>query len=659
MVTVAYVLAALAAAPTAAPTSLSDDRAPITTRDLVEVREITAPTLSPDGRRIAYRVSHPSVDANAAQLGWYVVDVTKRGEPIILDGGVERPDAGGTPIESAPLWDADSRGLRFLALKDGIIAIWHWREDEPLAREIVDDADIVDFGLSVDGTALRYSVGATRNAIAAAERSAYRDGVLVDGTLNLNQPVAGGVIEDGRRIMRRISSPWFDNQRILWDAPRTEKSIVPLSPAHLPAPPAPVQDLSSRAADGSRAEISSDKAVQRLRVTRPDGRSIECTAVPCRSGQLLALAWAGSDRLVLFEKAMSAREIAWLWTVGASEAKRLATTSGALRVPGRPPRCAVGADALYCADAQPLEPPRLVRLDFANGRTHILAEPNHQLATRVTAKVEPMVWEGGFTGYFLAPSRTTGPLPVVVHYYMCDGFLKGGTGDEIPMLPLVEHGIAVLCINAIRAPRAAGMEGSYDLALKTIGSAIDGLAAQGKIDPARVGIGGLSFGSSVALWSIRKSKRFAAATVASGQVSQHYYWINALPDRGFTAMLKDYWNLGDPESDLARWKVVSPVWDIQALDTPLLMQLPESEVQSNVELHARLKRAGKPVEMFVFADELHIKYQPAHKRSSYERTLDWYRFWLKGEEDPAPEKVEQYRRWRSLRAGQPLPAPAP
>ncbi|PQM26675.1 hypothetical protein CVO77_16860 [Sphingopyxis lindanitolerans] len=659
MVTVAYVLAALAAAPTDAPTSLPDDRAPITTRDLVEVREITAPTLSPDGRRIAYRVSHPSVDANVAQLGWYIVDVTKRGEPIILDGGVERPDAGGTPIEAAPLWDADSRGLRFLALKDGIIAIWHWRENEPLAREIVDDADIVDFGLSVDGTALRYSVGPTRGAIAAAERSAYRDGVLVDGTLNLNQPVAGGVIEDGRRIMRRISSPWFDNQRILWDAPRTEKSIVPRSPVQLPAPPAPVQDLSSRAADGSRAEISSDKAVQRIRVTRPDGRSIECTAVPCRSGQLLALAWAGSDRLVLFEKFGSAREIAWLWTVGASEAKRLATTNGALRVPGRPPRCAVGADALYCADAQPLEPPRLVRVDFANGRTHILAEPNHQLATRVAAKVEPMVWDGGFTGYFLTPPQATSPLPVVVHYYMCDGFLKGGTGDEIPMLPLVEHGIAVLCINAIRAPRAAGMEGSYDLALKTIGAAIDGLAAQGKIDPGRVGIGGLSFGSSVALWSIRKSKRFAAATVASGQVSPHYYWINALPDRGFTAMLKDYWNLGDPESDLARWKFVSPVWDIEALDTPLLMQLPESEVQSNVEFHARLKRAGKPVEMFVFADELHIKYQPAHKRASYERTLDWYRFWLKREEDAAPEKGDQYRRWRKLRAGQSLPAPAP
>lgn len=656
---VASLLAAVAAAPTAAPTSISGSRAPITTRDLVEISDITAPTLSPDGRRIAFRVSHPSVDANAGQLAWHIVDAAKGGEPIILDGGADRPDASGTPVETAPVWDADSRGLRFLALNEGGVAIWHWREDEPLAREIVDDADIIDFGSSPDGKALRYSVGATRSAIAAAERSAYRDGLLVDGTVNLNQPVAGGVIEDGQRIMRRMSSAWFDNQRILWDTPRTEKSTVLQNPAHLPAPPLPAQDLVSRAADGSGAEISGTKAGQRLRVTRPDGRSIECTAKPCRSGQLLSLAWAGNDKLVLFEKDASAREIAWLWTVGAGDAKRLAPTSGALRVPGRPPRCAVGTGALYCADARPLQPPRLVRFDYTSPRMQILGEPNRQFATRVAANVEPMTWEGGFTGYFLTPRRASGPLPVVVHYYMCDGFLRGGTGDEIPMLPLVEQGIAVLCINAIRAPRAAGMVGSYDLALKTIGAAIDELAAQGKIDPAKVGIGGLSFGSSVALWSIRKSKRFAAATVASGQVSPHYYWINALPDRGFAEMLEDYWKLGDPETDLARWKVVSPVWDIAALDTPLLMQLPESEIQSNVELHTRLRRASKPVEMFVFADELHIKYQPAHKYASYERTLDWYRFWLKGEEDAAPEKIEQYRRWRKLRAGQSLPTPAP
>jgi len=29
--------------------------------------------------------------------------------------------------------------------------------------------------------------------------------------------------------------------------------------------------------------------------------------------------------------------------------------------------------------------------------------------------------------------------------------------------------------------------------------------------------------------------------------------------------------------------------------------------------------------------------------------VDWFRFWLKEEEDPDPGKAEQYARWRELR----------
>jgi len=28
--------------------------------------------------------------------------------------------------------------------------------------------------------------------------------------------------------------------------------------------------------------------------------------------------------------------------------------------------------------------------------------------------------------------------------------------------------------------------------------------------------------------------------------------------------------------------------------------------------------------------------------------VDWFRFWLKGEEDPDPGKASQYARWRSM-----------
>ena len=32
--------------------------------------------------------------------------------------------------------------------------------------------------------------------------------------------------------------------------------------------------------------------------------------------------------------------------------------------------------------------------------------------------------------------------------------------------------------------------------------------------------------------------------------------------------------------------------------------------------------------------------------------VDWFVFWLKGEEDPDPAKAETYARWRELRAVQ-------
>ena len=50
---------------------------------------------------------------------------------------------------------------------------------------------------------------------------------------------------------------------------------------------------------------------------------------------------------------------------------------------------------------------------------------------------------------------------------------------------------------------------------------------------------------------------------------------------------------------------------------------------------------------------------------SQQGAVDWFRFWLKGEEDLDPAKAEQYTRWRELRklqeqnAQQPLQANPP
>src|SRR3546814_13135468 len=111
-------------------------------------------------------------------------------------------------------------GFRFLALVEGAVAIWHWRADTGLQREIVDPADIIDFTLSPDGRTLRYTTGASRAEVAAAEKNAYEEGVLVDDGVDLGQAVAGGKIDDGRRISQRGNRNWVERARILWDRPK-------------------------------------------------------------------------------------------------------------------------------------------------------------------------------------------------------------------------------------------------------------------------------------------------------------------------------------------------------------------------------------------------------------------------------------------------------
>ena len=58
---------------------------------------------------------------------------------------------------------------------------------------------------------------------------------------------------------------------------------------------------------------------------------------------------------------------------------------------------------------------------------------------------------------------------------------------------------------------------------------------------------------------------------------------------------------------------------------------------------------GKPVEWIYIPDGLHPLQKPLERIASQEGNVDWFRFWLKGEEDSDPGKADQYRYWRELR----------
>ena len=238
------------------------------------------------------------------------------------------------------------------------------------------------------------------------------------------------------------------------------------------------------------------------------------------------------------------------------------------------------------------------------------------------------------------------PAPLFVTYYRCLGFLRGGSGDEWPLATLAEHGVATLCINAL--PFRFDAAARYDSARSAVQSAVALLASQGEVDAARVGMGGLSFGNEATLWTVMHSDLLAAVSVATPGISLQWYLLGSNRGDAFFTGLRRSWQLGAPEETPDQWRRLAPSLNLDKILAPMLMQVPEQEFIQTLDYAIPLMRDNR-ADVYVFPNEPHIKFQPRHKLSIYERNVDWFRFWLQGFEDNDPRKAEQYPHWRAMR----------
>ena len=112
-----------------------------------------------------------------------------------------------------------------------------------------------------------------------------------------------------------------------------------------------------------------------------------------------------------------------------------------------------------------------------------------------------------------------------------------------------------------------------------------------------------------------------------------------------------HWGLdGWPEGKSStKWRRISTVLNADRIEAPLLVNAADTEYLSGLAQLAAMHALAKPVEVFVYPNESHVKNQPTHRYEIYERNLDWFKFWFQRKEDPNPEKKEQYERWHKLR----------
>lgn len=183
---------------------------------------------------------------------------------------------------------------------------------------------------------------------------------------------------------------------------------------------------------------------------------------------------------------------------------------------------------------------------------------------------------------------------------------------ELQAQALAEAGFLVVCVN-YRGSSGYGLAfvdldnkdwGGGDLL--DIAAAIDALAREGRIDPARVGIAGGSFGGYMSLRAITAMpERWAAAV-------DMYGMPDLVEDYELTQDRFGSWyetEMGTPTSHPELFRERSPIHFLDRVRAPLLVlqgendsNVPKSESDLVVE---RLRSRGVPVEYVVYANEGH------------------------------------------------------
>jgi dipeptidyl aminopeptidase/acylaminoacyl peptidase len=304
-------------------------------------------------------------------------------------------------------------------------------------------------------------------------------------------------------------------------------------------------------------------------------------------------------------------------------------------------------------------PPVLLATDETSKISRVIWDPNPQLKDLELSEVSVFRWKdqtglnwvGGLykpIGYVRGHAY---PLVIQTHGFHEDQFQASGvfpTGFAAQQLAAA--GFVVLQVRDCHG-RATPEEGPCNVA--GYEAAVHTLADDGIVDPEQVGIIGFSRTCYYVMEALTVGAvHFKAASITDGVNVGYLQYITSVDDsENAVAREADAMNGGAPFGNgLQQWLKKSPEFNVDKVKTPLqVVAAGRAGVLFMWEPYAALRYLNKPVDLVVLNSSEHVLTNPKARIISQGGTVDWFRFWLKGEEDTDPAKVEQYARWRRLR----------
>jgi len=637
---------------------------PVRVTDLFRLRDVADPQISPDGAWVAYTVTRAdSIDDKQPSAVWMTS----------WDGGRTLRLTNSKEGESAPRWSPDGRWLAFLSSReDDHTQLWLLDRAGGEGRKLTNfGGDIEDYVWAPDGKRLAAVVGEADTAkpktpapividrfqfkqdeigyLGKERRHLY----LVDVETGKGTILTPGAYDellpawspDGRSLAfvskRR---PDFDRDNN-WDL-----YVMDAAPGA-----APRQLTTFEGPDN-------DPDTQSRPAWSPDGRSIaylqggplklvyygleKLAVVPAAGGapRVLTAAldrgvanpiWSADGATILFQlEDDRAVQLARMPAAGGAIERLIAgarVVTGFATAPGG--RVAV-------AVSTPDAPAEVFALDGAGTAPRPLSHQNDAWLREVkVAPTEPITFKSrdGTTvnGLVVKPpdARAGARSPAILR-------IHGGPVSQFQyefshlFQVLAAHGYLVVVAN----PRGSSGRGeSYATAIyadwgnkdaQDVLGAVDYVVSQGLADPARLGVGGWSYGGILTNYVIAQDRRFKAA-VSGASAS------NILAGYGTDQYVREYeGELGVPWRHADVWlKLSFPFLHADRIGTPTLFLCGDKDFNvpllNSEQMYQALRSLGVETQLVIYPGERHAIAKPSHLRDRMERYLAWYDKYLK------------------------------
>jgi len=673
--------------------------------ELLSLRDMSALSVAPDGSRAIVQVQRADAATNSYQSAWCAIPLRRDGgAPVLVgDGGdialTVAPRSGrrsGVWETLLPRWSPDMRWIAYVTHGNGRSRLAICASDGSGCRPPIEgDGDVIDLAWSRDSAGVVFLVGPSRARLEAEREREAAQGFRLDGRFDLfyslypirhDLPGVGltfAALAGG--VQRPASTEEIEHYRHTRPQPR----IVSLSRAMTVTAVAPVagpdvldgRDVRGWSRFGASGAVWTEPADADLAGERPplalyvaSGAShsppVRCADVDC-VGYLTEYQATPDGTNVVFVRRVGwgqSRHEIGIWSLRDGTVRSVLSTDDVIRL------CTPLETRAVCLHEGPTSPRRIVSIEYSTGEIATLFDPNPGIAPGAFSPARKIQWRTPLGdeafGYLVTPMgrRPDERLPLIIVQYRATGFLRGGTGDEYPVQAFARRGFAVVVLERPDdfALQARVRDAEERLRLESAGlrerrrvlaaltSGIDLLVEMGVADRNRVGITGLSDGAQTASFALIHCNCIAAAAISGNPDSPLSLYITS-DDRRLQWRRE---GLGDAEGDAKRWREFALALNADRIDVPILAQVADRELLHLVQAHRTFMDAGRPMDLYVFPDEYHVKWQPHHRRAIYERNLDWFTFWLQNHEDASPTKAEQYARWRDLRAKRQTPATA-